>query len=113
MPDHLIPSGPEVLHIDCSAFVTLVYKTAGVPDPNGPAYAYNGSGNTQSLMANGTRTANPQPGDMIFYRSPEHVGIYIGDGKVIEIGGNPGPLELSVNYRSDKIGYFTFDLTVH
>jgi hypothetical protein len=25
---------------------------------------------------------------------PEHVGVYIGGGKVIEMGGNPGPLKL-------------------
>jgi hypothetical protein len=30
---------------------------------------------------------------------------------VIEMGGNPGPLKLSVDYRSDKIGYYSFDLT--
>jgi cell wall-associated NlpC family hydrolase len=62
-------------------------------------------------MAGGRRTSNPQPGDMVFYRSPEHVGIYIGDGKVIEMGGTPGPLKLPVTYRSDRIGYWTFDLS--
>lgn len=110
-PDHLIPLGPEILHMDCPAFATLVYKTAGVPDPNGPAYAYNGSGNTGSLMAHGTRTASPQPGDLLFFRSPEHVAVYIGGGKCIEMGGTPGPREEPVTYRSDRIGYYTYDLT--
>lgn len=112
-PDHLIPLGPEILHIDCSAFATLVYKTAGVPDPNGPSYNYNGSGNTTTLMAHGTRTSSPQPGDLLFFRSPEHVAVYIGDGKCVEMGGTPGPRLEPVTYRSDKIGYYTFDLTAN
>lgn len=107
-PASLDQSGPTLVFLDCSEFVTLVYKAAGANDPNGAGY--NGSGNTGTLMANGKKTSDPQPGDMIFYRSPEHVGIYVGGGKVIEIGGNPGPLLLPVDYRSDKLGYWTFDL---
>ena len=94
--------------IDCSEFVTLCYKAAGVVDPNG--FGYNGSGNTQTLMANGKKTGSPSPGDLIFYRSPEHVGVYIGDGQVIEMGGDPGPRKLNVNYRDDALGYWTFHL---
>jgi hypothetical protein len=47
--------------------VTLVYKAGGAPDPNGSGY--NGSGNTGTLMANGKKTSDPQPGDLVFYRS--------------------------------------------
>jgi hypothetical protein len=119
MPASLFPaanvSGPGIVQLDCSAFATLVYKTAGVPDPNG--LGYNGSGYTGTLIANGKRTSDPQPGDLVFYGpgqgaggSPGHVGVYVGAGKVIEMGGNPGPLKLSVDYRSDKIGYYSYDL---
>jgi hypothetical protein len=102
-------AGPvQPMGIDCSEFVTLVYKEAEAPDPNGSGY--DGSGNTSVLMANGKKTSDPQPGDMVFYRSPEHVGIYIGGGQVIEMGGTPGPLKLKVGYRTDKLGYWTFDL---
>jgi cell wall-associated NlpC family hydrolase len=54
-----------ILRLDCSEFVTLVYKAAGVVDPNGRGY--NGTGYTGTLVANGTRTSNPQPGDLVFY----------------------------------------------
>lgn len=110
-PPSLFPTDSvSILHIDCSAFVTLCYKTAGVsPDPNG--LGYNGSGYTGTLAANGKRTSDPQPGDLVFYGSGPpygHVAIYIGGGKVIGMGGTPGPLELDVKYRSDFAGYWTY-----
>jgi cell wall-associated NlpC family hydrolase len=104
-------AGPvQPMGIDCSEFATLVYKTAGAPDPNGSGY--NGSGNTDTLMANGKKTSDPQPGDLVFYRNPDHVGVYIGAGEEIEMGSNPGPLKLKVQgYRdADRLGYWTFDL---
>jgi hypothetical protein len=85
-------------HTDCSAFATLCYKAANVKDPNGANY--NGSGNTQSLKTQGNTTNQPQPGDLVFYDNPEHVAVYIGEGKVIELGGTPGPNEEPINYRT-------------
>jgi hypothetical protein len=119
MPASLFPaanvSGPGIVQLDCSAFATLVYRAAQAPDPNG--LGYNGSGYTGTLIANGKRTSDPQPGDLVFYGpgqgaggSPGHVGVYVGAGKVIEMGGNPGPLKLSVDYRKDRIGYYSYDL---
>jgi cell wall-associated NlpC family hydrolase len=90
-------------HSDCSAFATLCYKAANVKDPNGANY--NGQGFTGTLQAHGTKTNEPQPGDLVFYRpgagpggSAGHVAVYIGEGKVIELGGTPGPNEESINY---------------
>lgn len=85
-------------HTDCSAFATLCYKAAGVVDPNG--YGYNGAGNTTSLKAHGSKTNTPEPGDLVFYNNPEHVAVYIGEAKVIELGGTPGPNEEPINYRT-------------
>jgi cell wall-associated NlpC family hydrolase len=64
-------------------------------------------------MANGTKihAGKLKPGDMVFYRSPEHVAIYIDNGQVIEFGGNPGPRIEPVNYRNDILGYYSFDLS--
>lgn len=112
-PQVSLPTGGTTdgrLGIDCSAFVTLVYKAAGIVDPN--ARHYDGFGFTGTLIANGTKTSSPQPGDLVFYRSPEHVAVYIGNGKVIEMGGNPGPREEPIDYRTDKIGVYTYDLTL-
>lgn len=108
MNKELLPLSPEIKYMDCSEFVTLCYKEAGAPDPNG--LKYNGQGYTGTLMQNGTKTLTPRPGDLAFYRSPEHVGVYVGGGQIIEMGGTPGPLRVSVRYRSDFIGYYTYKL---
>jgi hypothetical protein len=121
-PDLARPVGesvpPAQLLIDCSAFVTLVYETAGAPDPNGRGY--DGQGNTSTLRAHGTRTNDPQPGDLAHYGTgaaggASHVTIYIGreNGKDMCIGmGNSGVRKLVVqDVRSDFVGYWTYDLT--
>lgn len=72
---------------DCSWFVTLVYKAAGAPDPNGGNYR--AGGYTGTLAANGEKTNDPQPGDLALYGSSPpytHVAMYVGDGKCIGIG---------------------------
>lgn len=117
MPDTIFPKsleqfGPHpVIYIDCSAFVTLVYKAAGAPDPNGAGY--NGSGYTGTLAANGKKTNDPQPGDLVLYGPAptySHVAVYIGSGKAIGIGSDPGPREHDAKYRADFAGYWTFNL---
>jgi uncharacterized protein YfaT (DUF1175 family) len=60
-------------------------------------------------MKGGHKTNHPAPGDLVFYRSPEHVMIYIGDGEVVGMGGDPDPTRAPVHYRSDLLGYFTYD----
>jgi hypothetical protein len=98
--------------IDCSSFVTLVYKEAGCQDPNDKNF--NGSGYTGTLWANGIPTFAPQPGDLAFYKgdgssmAPGHVAIYVGGGQVIEIGSSAGVSRLTVNYRSDLMGYRSY-----
>lgn len=93
---------------DCSALATLTYKAAGVKDPNGAGY--NGGGNTTTLRAHGTKTNTPNPGDLVFYASPEHVAVYIGEDKVIELGGTPGPNEEPIHYRNDLLEVRSYNL---
>jgi hypothetical protein len=97
--------------LDCSSFVTLIYKTAGAPDPN--RRNYDGEGFTGTLWANGTKTNDPQPGDLCFYGEPSttnaHVALYIGDGEAIGFGSNPIKRH-AVKYRNDFVGYKSFDL---
>lgn len=87
--------------IDCSSFATLVYKEAGLPDPNNSGY--NGSGYTGTLVAHGMSVATPQPGDLIFYGGtrivPGHVGVYVGSQKVVEIGSDIGIQLINWDYR--------------
>jgi hypothetical protein len=98
--------------IDCSAFVTLVYKEASCDDPNGNDY--DGQGFTGTLINHGTPTISPRPGDLVFYRgrgsdvAPGHVALFVGNGMVIEIGSNQGVSKLPYNYRTDIVGYRSY-----
>lgn len=58
---------------DCSGFVSYVYAQAGIKLT---AYTY-------TMATELTPTSNPQPGDIVFTNNYAHVGIYVGDGKMI------------------------------
>ena len=60
---------------DCSGLVQAAYRAAGVSLPRvvGPQY-----GATRHISM-----SQLQPGDLVFYGSMSHVGIYIGHGRVI------------------------------
>ena len=74
---------------DCSGFVTLCYKLAGAPDPNG--LGYNGSGYTGTLLSHGQHIplAFVQPGDVIVY------GPGTGWHTALVVKGGPDPLTVS------------------
>lgn len=91
---------------DCSSFATWCYWVAGAPDPNGPAFNYNGYGYTGTQINAGRQipVSALKRGDLVFYgrRSvPSHVAIYVGDGRVVSHGSEVGPLLLARTYRSD------------
>lgn len=100
-PPSLFPvESVSILQIDCSSFVTLVYKAAGIADPNGAGY--NGGGNTSTLRANGKKTTDPQPGDLVHWGSgaaggASHVGIYVG-----KEGGKPMCVDMSSSRNLSK-----------
>ncbi|MBC6304632.1 SH3 domain-containing protein, partial [Listeria immobilis] len=67
-------TGPD--SFDCSGYTQYVYKkVTGVKigDTSGPQY-----NNSDKV-----KTGNQKPGDLVYFRDPGHVGIYIGDGKMI------------------------------
>lgn len=75
---------------DCSGFVTIAYKAAGAPDPNG--YGYTGAGYTGSLLAHMRRLPSidkAKAGDVIVY------GDKPGHHAVIVIEPGPDPLVAS------------------
>jgi hypothetical protein len=88
---------------DCSSFVTGVYYSAKLPDPN--HLGYNGWGFTGTLAQHGIQTVNVKHGDLAFYGTVpfRHVTIHVGyAGRVVSHGSNAGPLLLSsARYRSD------------
>jgi cell wall-associated NlpC family hydrolase len=62
---------------DCSGLTMAAWKTAGVVLPHNAA--------RQKQTVRPIRRDELQPGDLVFYyKDVSHVGIYIGDGRVIE-----------------------------
>lgn len=65
--------------IDCSGLVQQIYRSLGISVPR-TTYEQAKNGKAVSV-------ANIRPGDLVFYRpgsrGPEHVGIYIGNGKIV------------------------------
>lgn len=69
---------------DCSGYISYVFKKAGILDTN-----YNSSG----LYAISEKVSTPQVGDLVFFSGTykegiSHVGIYIGDNKMINASGS-------------------------
>ena len=94
--------------MDCSGFVYNALKDAGYNVDRTSANEYYKKGTSVSKN-------NLQPGDLIFYGDGKasHVGIYVGDGKMIHSAGgasntksNPGRgVEVkSIDYRKDYLG---------
>ena len=77
------------LTTDCSGFITLCYKLAGCPDPNG--LGYNGQGYTGTLLDHGRHIPKDavQPGDVVVY------GPGTGWHTALIVQGGPDPLTVS------------------
>ena len=67
-------SGPD--GFDCSGLTSYAYAAAGVALPH--------SSRAQSQMGVAVSRSELQPGDLVFFGSPVyHVGIYVGNGKMV------------------------------
>ncbi len=83
----------QPLFTDCSGFVTLCYKWAGAPDPNGRRY--DGYGYTGTLKAHMRHISKAQvkPGDLCLWEG-QHVALVIkagADPLLISHGSERGP----------------------
>ncbi|OPH57905.1 hydrolase [Paenibacillus ferrarius] len=68
---------------DCSSFTQYVYGKSGVNLPR--------SSQAQSHVGTYVPRNQLQPGDLVFFYSPiHHVGIYMGNGKILHTYGSPG-----------------------
>lgn len=84
---------------DCSGFVKWAYSKAGIKTQR----------TTSSILASGqfVRTSQPQPGDLVFQRGGNHVGIYLGGGKMIG-AQNPKTGTIIVKVSTNPLyGYYT------
>jgi cell wall-associated NlpC family hydrolase len=94
---------------DCSSFVTwclwdaLGGPKAGADRVNGASWTAGFTG-TQCSHGKVVSRQKMQPGDLVMYPGSNgqigHVAIYVGDGKVVSHGSNPGPQVLRADYRA-------------
>ena len=79
-------AGPD--HFDCSGLVMAAYASAGVqlPHYSGAMYA----------MLPHIPFSQLQPGDLLFWgvNASEHVAFYVGDGKLLESGGDTNEVHI-------------------
>ena len=88
-------SGPS--SYDCSGLTMAAWGSAGVSLPHSSAAQY-GSGPHVSQE-------NVEPGDLVFFGSPiHHVGIYIGNGNMINAPHTGDVVKIEAAFRSDYVG---------
>jgi cell wall-associated NlpC family hydrolase len=82
-------AGPD--SYDCSGLTQYAYRAAGIELPH--------SSRSQSEMGTPVDRANLQPGDLVFFYQPvSHVGIYVGDGQMVDAGNeDTGVVQRSVD----------------
>lgn len=79
-------AGPSAF--DCSGLVMWAFKQVGISLPH--------SSSAQSRMGTPVSRDQLQPGDLVFFYSPvSHVGIYAGNGQVINATTSGQPVKLS------------------
>jgi cell wall-associated NlpC family hydrolase len=79
-------TGPNAF--DCSGLVSWAYKNAGISLPR----------TSRAMSTVGTKVAKSdlRPGDLVFFYKPvSHVGIYIGDGKIVHASSKKSPVKVS------------------
>ncbi|MBX0312000.1 MAG: C40 family peptidase [Sulfurihydrogenibium sp.] len=83
--------GTTIDGIDCSSFVQHVFELAGFKLPR--------TAREQARYGYFVRKENLKPGDLLFFATyasfPSHVGIYIGDGKMIHASSRSGKVEIT------------------
>jgi cell wall-associated NlpC family hydrolase len=79
-------SGPNAF--DCSGLVSWAFKKAGISLPR--------TSRAQSQVGTPVSRDELRPGDLVFFYKPvSHVGIYIGDGKIVHASSRKSPVKIS------------------
>lgn len=82
---------------DCSGLVMAAYRTVGIYLPHFSGAQW-GAGRHIS-------TSQLQPGDLVFYYSPsQHVGMYIGGGRIVEAANPSAGVKVSGLYSMPFVG---------
>jgi cell wall-associated NlpC family hydrolase len=87
--------GPDAF--DCSGLTQYAYAAAGVPLPH--------SSRGQAAMGTPVARADLQPGDLVFFYSPiSHVGMYIGNGRMVHASTAGRPVIVSTVDMKGYVG---------
>lgn len=91
---------PATGRTDCSQWAAAVYHAAGAPFPGGA---------TGEMLQKGKNTSDPKPGDLLC--GPDHVEIYVGNGKTIGHGSAPIDYDTveAVKGRGVDMRFITYD----
>lgn len=86
--------------VDCSAFAQQVLAAQGKSIPR----------TTYAQMAAGTRVSTPQAGDLVYFNGGSHVGVYIGNGQMVDaLNPSEGIGQRAVSYVNGSVdGYYRF-----
>ncbi|MET3426753.1 cell wall-associated NlpC family hydrolase [Actinoplanes tereljensis] len=76
-------SGPNTF--DCSGLTMMAWAQAGKSLPHNAAAQYSATARISK--------ADLQPGDLVFYRSLGHVGLYVGGGMIIDASRQGEPIK--------------------
>ncbi|GIH27921.1 hypothetical protein Aph01nite_62310 [Acrocarpospora phusangensis] len=91
--------------LDCSGLARWVYHIGYGWDVLGP-------GNTDSHLKRLSKISTPRPGDLVFYgtrKRTHHVGIYIGQGKMINAYATGTTVRVDdVKVLDDLLGYYRY-----
>lgn len=87
--------GPNTF--DCSGLVTFIFAQIGLKLPHNAAQ--------QQADPQVHQVATPLPGDLVFYGAPAtHVGLYIGDGKMIHAPNSRSTVKVADVYGTPTYG---------
>ena len=81
---------------DCSGLMRVAWLTSGRNLPH--------NSGMQFLATARVAVADVQPGDLVFFGDPiHHVGLYVGDGKMVEAPREGKPVRVSSTNRRDLV----------
>jgi cell wall-associated NlpC family hydrolase len=79
-------AGPNAF--DCSGLVNWAYRSAGKSLPR--------TSRAMSKVGTPVSKSALQPGDLVFFYKPvSHVGIYVGNGKIVHASNRKSPVKIS------------------
>ena len=88
-------AGPD--SFDCSGLTQWAWKAGGRSLPH--------SSQAQYSATSRVGLDQLQPGDLVFYGNPiHHVGIYVGDGQMVEASETGKPVRYASIFRRDYVG---------